>query len=90
MGKMLSQANKVMNYLENNPSITSMQAINLFGCTRLAAVIYLLKKRGVPIISVKKIGFTRDGYQTMYAEYSLDNETWSEILKKRRQSVSAN
>ena len=43
---MRTQTNDVLNYLQNNKKgITSMEAINLFGATRLSDIIYRLRKK---------------------------------------------
>ena len=40
-----SQTNQVLNYLKNNErGITSMEAIEKFGATRLASIIFELRK----------------------------------------------
>jgi len=40
-----SQTNQVLNYLKNNErGLTSMEAIEKFGATRLAAIIFVLRK----------------------------------------------
>lgn len=46
----VTKTDKVKDYLENHPGgITSLQAINLFGATRLSDIIYRLKKDGMKI-----------------------------------------
>ena len=41
-----NQVIKIKEHLRKNGSITSLQAINLFGCTRLSAKIFMLRERG--------------------------------------------
>lgn len=45
----MSQSSEILNHLNIHGSITSMQAINSFGCTRLAARIKELELRGYSI-----------------------------------------
>ena len=46
---MTSQAEHIALYLESGHELTPMQALELFGCFRLAARIKDLRKRGLPI-----------------------------------------
>lgn len=47
----MSQASDVLEYLKENPSgITPLDALNMFGVFRLAAVIYDLKQEGHKIV----------------------------------------
>ena len=42
----------VENHLIEKGSITSLEAINLYVCTRLSSVIFRLKERGYKIVSI--------------------------------------
>lgn len=44
-----SQCNMIVAYLKNGFSITSLEALNLFGCMRLASRICDLRERGYNI-----------------------------------------
>ncbi len=77
-----TKINKVLKYLISNGSITSWEAIE-FGCTRLSAVIWVLKNRGykfntiyLPLSSLpanvrsnKDINIVKNQYK--YAKYFL-------------------
>ena len=56
-----------MQHLRTGRSITSIEAIGLYGITRLAAVVHTLTSEGVPIISTPKMGVRK----RKYASYSL-------------------
>jgi hypothetical protein len=43
----------VLNHLQTQGQITSIQAINLCQCTRLAAVVHTLKTRGHNITAIR-------------------------------------
>ena len=58
---------KVKEHLMSGKSITSWEAIQLYGCTRLSAVIFELKNRHGLTISSELI--TEDGVH--YSKYSL-------------------
>ena len=62
-----TQTSKVLEYMRNNDTITSIEAIRLFGCTRLASIIFSLKKQGYNIASeMRDVG---DGKRVAF--YSL-------------------
>lgn len=49
---MKSQIDQIRNHLNCGNSLTSLEALNMFGCMRLAAVIHTLKhKEGMSITS---------------------------------------
>lgn len=47
--KRSSQAKKILKHLETVGPITPLQALELFGCFRLAARIYDLKEKGYDV-----------------------------------------
>ena len=70
-----NKTNEVLKHLQTYGSITSIEAINLFGATRLSAIIFNLRKRGYNIISVSKKTKDRYGHVVPYAEYTLQGTT---------------
>lgn len=72
-----NKTNEVLKHLQTYGSITSIEAINLFGATRLSAIIFNLRKRGYNIISVSKKTKDRYGHVVPYAEYTLHGGTVS-------------
>ena len=44
-----TQCNMISDYLQKGYSITSLEALEMFGCLRLASRIYDLKERGLNI-----------------------------------------
>ena len=67
-----TQSDKILNYMKVNGSITSLEAIQNFGCTRLSGRIYDLKKRGHNITSEYTTVPTRYG-STRVAVYRLED-----------------
>lgn len=67
--KTLSQCDRILQHLQSGKTITPAQALNQYGCFRLGARIYDLKKDGYSIDS--RIVRTENGKK--YAEYSLRN-----------------
>lgn len=53
-------------------SISSIEAIEQFGCTRLSARIADLRKRGWPITSEMATTKNRYGHTTNYAVYRME------------------
>lgn len=74
MKKFSGKTGKIYEYLKNDKGITSMQAFELFGATRLSAVIFNLRKFGCVIESVPKIGKDRYGTVCRFVEYQLLGE----------------
>lgn len=63
------QMKEVLNHLKSKKSITSMQAFELYGCTRLAAKIHDLRKAGYDIRNVWMDTETRYGEPCRYVKY---------------------
>lgn len=48
---MKTQKQQIKKHLESRKTITPIQALNKYGCFRLAAVIYNLKAEGLKIVT---------------------------------------
>lgn len=62
---------KILKYLKTFKNITSLEAINMFGETRLSARIYDLKKQGYRFNTETVRVMSRDGW-TYVARYTLE------------------
>lgn len=71
MKKCTGNIGRVLEYLKNHNGITSMQAFELFGATRLSAIIFILRKYGYIIENVKIDGENKYGKPTHFVEYRL-------------------
>ena len=69
----MNQNKAILNHLMKNKSITSLEAINLYGATRLSAIIYNLRKSGYDITSKTTAGINRFGNKTYFSKYILNN-----------------
>ena len=69
----MTKTQAVLEWLKTYTSISSMEAINNFGATRLSAIIFNLRKRGYNIETVMVDGRDRFGNQTRFARYYLRN-----------------
>lgn len=64
---------RVLQYLKENKSITSLEAIKEFGATRLSAIIYNLRKEH-NITTQYETSKNRYGDSVSYARYILEGE----------------
>ena len=70
----LTQEKLVLRHLQEQGSITSIEAINLFGATRLSAIIYNLRHdKGYDISTNLEVVTTRYGTKTTIARYKLNS-----------------
>ena len=67
----MSQNELVLNHLKEYGSLTSLEAMNLYGISRLAARISDLRARGINISSLDKEVKTRGGRTARIAVYVL-------------------
>lgn len=70
----MTQNEKVLAYLREYGSISSMEAFRVLGITRLSARIYELRERGY-MIDNKPIRKKNGGEYVHYDRYVLRNET---------------
>lgn len=74
MEKFYGNTGRVYKYLKSHKGITSMEAFEKFGATRLSAIIFNLKKYGCKIESVHKTGKNRYGESVHFVQYQLVGE----------------
>ena len=67
----MTKTQAVLDWLKTHASISSMEAINNFGATRLGAIIFNLRKRGYNIETVMVDGRDRFGNKMTLARYYL-------------------
>ena len=69
-----TQIEDIKEYLEKHPrGITSLQAIKMFGATRLSGIIFNLRKQGMDIRTETKQVKNRYGGTSTIAVYKLWN-----------------
>ncbi len=71
---MRGQRAAVLDFLKTYGSITSRQAIDNFGATRLADIIFNFRKMGMDIETKMMAGKNRFGEACQYAKYILHEE----------------
>ena len=68
----MSQNEKILDYIKDTGSITPLDALREFGCMRLSARIFDLKRDGHKITVEKKNTKNRYGEPVSYAVYKLE------------------
>lgn len=66
----VSQTKAVLNYMQTHDGITSMEAFEKYGATRLSGLIFSLKKQGYNIVTEMVECTNRFGNTCHYAKYS--------------------
>lgn len=69
-----SQTSEIINLLRKQGYITSYEAIEKFGATRLSGIIFILRERGFGIETEMVQGKNRYGRITNYAIYRLTKD----------------
>lgn len=70
----MNQTNAILAHLKSGASITSMEAIEAYGVTRLSAKIFDIKKQGYNVQYRKHKITNRFGNTSCYKEYFLVDE----------------
>lgn len=71
--KKISKHQKVLEHLKEHGTITSLEAIELYGATRLSAIIFNLRKQGFNIETIDLPFVDRFGNKSHYGKYILNN-----------------
>ncbi len=67
----MNKSQLVKEHLERVGSITSWEAIQLYGATRLSSIIFNLRKAGYNISTLSNEGLDRYGNESRFAKYVL-------------------
>ena len=73
----MTQTQQILNHLQEQGSITPLEAMQEYGCMRLGARIYDLKAAGWPITSIIERSVNRFGKETKYAKYFMSEKRCS-------------
>ena len=71
---MRGQRQAILEHLQTKGSITSMEAFNMYGATRLPAVVFDLRKMGYDIETHDIVRKNRYGETCTFAKYVLHEE----------------
>lgn len=69
MAERTTKTQKVLTHLKERGTITSLDAINLYSATRLAAIIHVLRKKGYDIETEIEHSVDKYGSNYHYAKY---------------------
>ena len=70
----MTQCDLILRYMQDEGGITPWEAMKEFGCMRLGARIYDLKRRGFAIERTLVSDVNRYGKHVQYARYSVAAE----------------
>ena len=73
----MTQTQQILNHLQEQGSITPLEAMQEYGCMRLGARIYDLKAAGWPITSIIERSVNRFGRENKYAMYFMSEKRCS-------------
>lgn len=92
---MTNKTTEITRHLLEKKNITSMEAIELYGATRLSGIIYNLRRKGYQIVNKEEMTIDRYGNECRYVRYIyLDNysdkpkseenaKKWYEYIQKK-------
>lgn len=66
-----SKTSDILTHLKVKGSITSLEAFELYGATRLSAIIFELRKKGYDIKTTDGSCIDRYGHKCNFARYTL-------------------
>ena len=67
----MTQAEHILWHIQRYGSINPQQALNYYGCMRLGARIYDLKRQGHNIVSEREDGVNKKGEKCHWARYRM-------------------
>lgn len=67
----MTQADRILRHLRDYGSITPVDALREYGCMRLGARIYDLKRQGHDIRTERETALNRYGERTSFARYRM-------------------
>ena len=82
MGKMTNKE-RVLKYIEEEGSITSLDAFRELGNTRLSASIFCLREDGYPIKSITEKQKNRWGEDTYFSRYYLSGSDFEKYMNDK-------
>jgi hypothetical protein len=70
----ITKTSEVLRHLKEHGSITSMEAFELYGATRLSAIVFQLRRKGHPIVSKDERGRDRYGHMVTFSRYVYERK----------------
>lgn len=78
---------RVIDYMNEFDSITSLDAVRDLGNVRLSGTIFELRKKGYDIVTVDETSKNRWGDNTTYARYYF-KDTYNKLLKEGKLKIN--
>ena len=72
----MSDKARILKHLQEKGSITPLEALEQYGCYRLGARVFDLRRDGYNIQTTLVEGVDRNGEATRYAKYTLTKESF--------------
>lgn len=69
----MTQCEKILAYINENGSITPLDALREFGCMRLSSRVNDLKRAGYAIVSEMETKINKNGDIVRYSRYRMEN-----------------
>ena len=69
-----TKTSEIIKHLKAKGSITSMEAFELYGATRLSAIVFSLRKKGYDITTEEESCVDRYGHVCSFARYILHED----------------
>lgn len=88
MSEQMNKTLAVLGHMKEHDGITQLEATELFGATRLSAIIFNLRKKGYDIETVTVGMRDKYGHAVNYAQYVL-KPGWEELERKMREGKKA-
>lgn len=76
----MNKTTAVLDHMREHGSITQMEATELFGATRLGAIVFNLRRKGHDIETVTMGTTDRYGHAVNYAKYVLHQDEEPTLL----------
>ena len=70
----MTQTNQILDHLKAHRTITPLDALRLYGCMRLGARIWDLRRLGFKIRSEIVTDVNKNGEPVRFAKYTLEDE----------------
>lgn len=71
---MTTQCERILQYIDENGSITQIEALRELGCMRLASRMCDIKKMGYPVRKTTEVSKNRYGEPVHFAKYFIDGK----------------
>lgn len=68
----MNQKERILRHIDDYGSITTMEAYNEYGITRLPSRVFELREMGFPIVGERETALNRYGEKVSYSRYRME------------------